>query len=385
MNTLTYTASHFSTILKKRFFLFLFSGCFTVNAQAQNLFANAGFEDLNVCTEYHASCAPEAWYYIKPTNNPLVSGRVAPKALLGTNVLLVPVANVYTPYDQRSYVYTKLTCPLEKGKQYKLSFYLNSSKRSFYNIDFYFSEKEPATYGFTSNGLNPSFSITPYFIEAEMKQGWQAVVYTFTATETASFCLIGNMSKEILPYKEADKMSSSGNIYYFLDEIKLTPILTQLPCASYQENINKMYAQNYRHTDFTIVDTEEKKPAKPVFVIDKITVPAAFFETGKAFLKPAFQKLMDSLTLALPLKKVAKMEITGYTDNKGLLENNLSLSIARAEAVKNYILQKMPQYNDIIFISGKGQENPIAENNTEAGRSKNRRVEIILTCSKIIQ
>jgi OOP family OmpA-OmpF porin len=89
--------------------------------------------------------------------------------------------------------------------------------------------------------------------------------------------------------------------------------------------------------------------------------------------------------LALPLKKVAKMEITGYTDNKGLLENNLSLSIARAEAVKNYILQKMPQYNDIIFISGKGQENPIAENNTEAGRSKNRRVEIILTCSKIIQ
>lgn len=378
-------AYYFSFGFKKQVILFVLMGFCFFETQSQNLFANAGFEDINVCTEYHAACAPEAWYYIKPTTNPLVSARVAPKPLLGSNVLLVPVANVYLPNDQRSFVYTKLTCPLEKGKQYKLSFYLNSSKRIFYNIDFYFSEKEPATYGFNTSGLKPSLNITASFIEAEIKQAWQAVEYIFTATDNASFCLIGNMSKEILPYKEVDKMSSSGNIYYFLDEIKLTPVLAQLPCESYQENIDKMYAQNYRHTDFTVVDKEKKKPVKPVFVIDTITVPAAFFETGKAFLKPAFQKMMDSLTLVFPLKKIAKMEITGYTDNKGLPENNLSLSIARADAVKNYILQKMPQYNDIIFISGKGQENPVAENNTEAGRSKNRRVEIILTCSKIIQ
>lgn len=378
-------AYHFLYKLKKQFILFVSILFCILKTQSQNLFANAGFEDINVCTEYHASCAPEAWYYIRPVTNPLVSARVAPKPLLGSNVLLVPVANVYTPNDQRSYVYTKFTCPLEKGKQYKLSFYLNSSKRTFYNIDFYFSEKEPATHGFDTNELKPSVTITPYFIEAEIKQGWQAIEYSFTATADAGFCLIGNMGKEILPYKEADKMSSSGNVYYFLDEIKLNPVLSQHPCESYQENIDKMYAQNYRHTDFVIVDREEKKSVKPLFVIDTITVPAAFFETGKAFLKPAFQKLMDSLTLAMPLKKIAKIEIIGYTDNKGLPENNVLLSVARAEAVKDYILHKMPQYNDIIFISGKGQENPVAENNTETGRSKNRRVEIILTCSKITQ
>ncbi|MEO6583687.1 MAG: hypothetical protein ABIO05_05145, partial [Ferruginibacter sp.] len=75
------------------YFLFLFV-LISQKASAQNLFANEGFEDLNVCTEYHINCAPEAWFYIKPTTNPLVNGRLVPRPMLGNNLLLVPVFNV---------------------------------------------------------------------------------------------------------------------------------------------------------------------------------------------------------------------------------------------------------------------------------------------------
>jgi outer membrane protein OmpA-like peptidoglycan-associated protein len=190
--------------------------------------------------------------------------------------------------------------------------------------------------------------------------------------------MLGNMSDN-MSYSINDKMNTTGEIFYFLDELKLMPQNECMTCAGYNENLKKMYAQNYRHTDFTFVDPEITRPVSPKFMIDTINIPSIYFETNSAKLKQSFKKVMDSLTIIFEGKKIVKMDITGYTDNKGTIEKNLILSSERAASVKEYVVKQLPALDSSIFVFGKGQQDPVAENNSEQGRAKNRRVKIILT------
>ena len=65
----------------------------------------------------------------------------------------------------------------------------------------------------------------------------------------------------------------------------------------------------------------------------------------------------------------------GHTDSVGSAAYNQKLSLKRAEAVKAYIISKGIEPNRV-YTEGKGAKQPIADNKTKAGRSKNRRVEI---------
>jgi outer membrane protein OmpA-like peptidoglycan-associated protein len=69
-----------------------------------------------------------------------------------------------------------------------------------------------------------------------------------------------------------------------------------------------------------------------------------------------------------------KMSIAGHTDNSGKPEKNQALSVARAESVKKYLVSKGVAENRLT-ATGYGQDQPIADNTTPAGKAKNRRVE----------
>lgn len=102
------------------------------------------------------------------------------------------------------------------------------------------------------------------------------------------------------------------------------------------------------------------------------------FDTGKADLKPAAQTNITKL--AEILKKYPENVITvkGYTDSQGSEELNKSLSEKRAQSVKDYLAKGgVPMAT--LSIVGMGKENPVADNATAEGRSKNRRVEIEIT------
>jgi OmpA-OmpF porin, OOP family len=73
----------------------------------------------------------------------------------------------------------------------------------------------------------------------------------------------------------------------------------------------------------------------------------------------------------------SKIIITGHTDNSGLKENNAYYSIERAKFAKKYFVENGISENKIITY-GKGSSKPIADNETEIGRSKNRRAELTL-------
>lgn len=101
------------------------------------------------------------------------------------------------------------------------------------------------------------------------------------------------------------------------------------------------------------------------------------FETGSATIKPDSYRMLNEIFTSAVVAEGLKLGVYGHTDNRGSDELNIPLSQKRSEAVKSYLLKKGLKQNQI-EAKGYGAENPIADNTTEAGRSKNRRVEIVL-------
>jgi OOP family OmpA-OmpF porin len=103
------------------------------------------------------------------------------------------------------------------------------------------------------------------------------------------------------------------------------------------------------------------------------------FESGKATLTESGKRILDQMAATLGKLKGIRVEVIGHTDNAGSRASNLSLSQARAEAVKDYVASRGIN-PDLISVSGEGPDRPVADNRTPEGRARNRRIEF-----KVIQ
>lgn len=90
---------------------------------------------------------------------------------------------------------------------------------------------------------------------------------------------------------------------------------------------------------------------------------------------------LDKLAQVLVNNPDTNINIYGYTDSKGSDSYNLSLSERRANAVKSYLVSKGIS-SSRIFAMGRGENDPVASNDTEAGRAENRRVEFAITANE---
>jgi outer membrane protein OmpA-like peptidoglycan-associated protein len=101
------------------------------------------------------------------------------------------------------------------------------------------------------------------------------------------------------------------------------------------------------------------------------------FDTGSANIKPGFYTTMDKLADVVVRYGKTTLTIVGHTDNVGTSEHNQKLSEERALSVAHYFESK--NVNPLRLATwGKGETDPVASNNSEAGRQANRRVEIYL-------
>ena len=104
------------------------------------------------------------------------------------------------------------------------------------------------------------------------------------------------------------------------------------------------------------------------------------FESNNARLTPAARKILDEMAVELKKFPKIKIQIEAHTDSQGDPGVNLWLSNSRAQSVIAYLSQQGIQASRLIPI-GFGEANPIADNATEEGRAKNRRVEFQVTNS----
>ncbi len=370
--------------IKHSGFLLLFL-LYAIIAGSQNLFANPGFEAINNCVEFKADCAPEAWFNI-PAGNFLVNGSKAPRPVTGNMVLIVPVGSVLSNFNKPRFVYTGLCCPLVAGEKYVLSFYINTVDIDFRQLAFYFTEKEPQLSTVNHLFSTPPLVITKENFDADYKQNWKHVRCEFLAKGNENFCTITTLGLDTVKYEMDAAMNKSGDVLYFIDEVLLKPKGVVPVCPTYEDAITTLFGYNYRHTNNLPVfkDSVLQKPVVK-FSSDTIIITDLLFDLGKYDLKPAVKNILDSFVTQLSTKKFLTIAINGHTDNTGNQKSNEALSEARASAIKAYLVNVMPANAEKITATGKGQNFPIAENTSAAGRQKNRRVEIVITYVNVIQ
>ena len=102
------------------------------------------------------------------------------------------------------------------------------------------------------------------------------------------------------------------------------------------------------------------------------------FDFNKYEVKNKVKGSLNTLAKALEENPDIRIKIDGYTDFIGSEGYNLELSVKRAKAIKNYLVDRGVKSSNI-SIEGYGKQNPIANNATAAGRAKNRRVEFIIS------
>jgi Outer membrane protein and related peptidoglycan-associated (lipo)proteins len=110
----------------------------------------------------------------------------------------------------------------------------------------------------------------------------------------------------------------------------------------------------------------------------KLNIPSDIsFDTGRADIKPNLRPILDQFASGLSGQPNTEVRIIGHTDNTGSDAVNDPLSLQRAQAARNYLAARGVDPNRVV-IAGRGEHEPIADNSTEAGRARNRRVEIFL-------
>lgn len=107
------------------------------------------------------------------------------------------------------------------------------------------------------------------------------------------------------------------------------------------------------------------------------------FESGKAIIKPTSYSILDQVAQVFIENPTYYAEVQGHTDNVGKPEMNKKLSQQRAEAVREYLIKKGVAAERLTAM-GYGDERPIADNKTKAGKAKNRRVEFDIEYKEVI-
>lgn len=123
-------------------------------------------------------------------------------------------------------------------------------------------------------------------------------------------------------------------------------------------------------------------PSGPVLKQDSLIILNEFlFETNSYRLKESQLNKLDSIGRFLSLNSTLEARVSGHTDNVGRERYNVELSSLRAEEVAEYLVSHGAAEHQVSF-EGFGSSKPIKGNDTEEGRSKNRRVEILISNRK---
>jgi outer membrane protein OmpA-like peptidoglycan-associated protein len=132
--------------------------------------------------------------------------------------------------------------------------------------------------------------------------------------------------------------------------------------------------------NFSLVGYQSSSPfninvlLEPIEIGNKVILKNIFFDTNKFDIKPESRSELQKLIDFLLFNPTLRIEISGHTDNVGNDALNQTLSENRAKAVYDYLVANKMDANRLVF-KGYGKTQPIAPNDTDDNRGKNRRTE----------
>jgi outer membrane protein OmpA-like peptidoglycan-associated protein len=362
---------------------FLFYLSLHLQVVAQNLLANGGFEDENICTEFHINCAPEAWICTSPS---FIFYFKDQRLAHNGGHFMGLLAGYSKGSYKRTFIRSQLLCGLQKGNRYRLSFFVRSPHSILDSAGIYFSSYDFLFEKRAYQDVRP----TVYFVNASQPpvktdSNWQKVMVDYTATGEEAFVSFGYFAKTIL--KGATGIRMENNFLYFIDDISMVPLdPNEQLCPGWKKNLDSIYDQNERH-DYQEVLMQKFRNEPPVNIkisptlvphVDTLIIPDILFTTGSALLSRESHPLLDSFCIALSKKIFDSLLVAGHTDSVGTPEHNMKLSADRANAVAVYLQQKIIIDKNKLLVRYYGFNRPVASNNTPVGRQRNRRVEIFV-------
>lgn len=252
----------------------------------------------------------------------------------------------------REYIQIQLSEPLVPGQRYGFSCQLAHLQRSVSvrNIDLGFSEYEVDELMTDPLFIEPVLSLNKWL---PSDGSWYRWTGQFEATHSGSYLIIGNFhtdedSQVKMPWRSDIRFG-----YYHIDDVRLfkippiikpppndSPLTNFIPMEGGIVNLSRIYFEHDR-TDF---------------------MPQALIQ---------LKQLLEFLNRYPDVK----VEIRGHTDNVGGAEYNQDLSERRSAAVVKWLIGKGIKSHRLVS-TGFGSRDPLASNDTSAGRSKNRRVEV---------
>ena len=142
--------------------------------------------------------------------------------------------------------------------------------------------------------------------------------------------------------------------------------------SSNTENVSQTGSKPGVFSDLTI-----RTKTTDIVEIDDRTLIYFPYNSTKRLEDDEIESYLDAVAVRLN-KTGEKVYLTGHTDSFGDASYNYQLGLSRAKIIQRYLMGKgVP--SDRIQVDSKGETSPIAPNNTETGRSKNRRTELVIT------
>lgn len=266
----------------------------------------------------------------------------------------------------KEFMQVKLAEPLRRGSTYQFEMYIrlawwsNASLKSFGAL-------------FTKVGYKGQGDVSKtVMIDTVMKKGsminnyqWFKISGKYLSDGGEKYLTIGNFSPSIKKDMQRMNIFKFGfkEAYYFVDDVSL--IKANEPVEKVKVEIVGSFS----------VDDQDSilQVKKNIKVGEKVQLKNIFFENGRYYLLPESNAELNKLAQYLIRNPRMEVQINGHSDNSGTRSKNQKLSELRAREVFEYLIKKGVQNK--LYFKGYGSTMPLASNDTDIDRAKNRRVE----------
>ncbi len=266
----------------------------------------------------------------------------------------------------KEFMQVKLAESLHRGSTYEFEMYIRLawwSNASLKSIGALFTKA-----GYKSQGD----VVKTAMIDSVVKKGslinnyqWFKISGKYLADGGEKYITIGNFSPSVKRDMIRLNVFKFGfkEAYYFVDDVSLVRA---------REPVEKVKVEIVG--SFSIDDQDSVLQVKKnIKVGERVQLKNIFFENGRYYLLPESYAELNKLAQYLIRNPKMEVQIDGHSDNSGSKSKNQKLSELRAREVFEYLIKKGVQNK--LYFKGYGSSQPVAGNDTEADRAKNRRVE----------
>ncbi|HPW60872.1 MAG TPA: OmpA family protein [Cyclobacteriaceae bacterium] len=236
-------------------------------------------------------------------------------------------------------------------------FYISDCKNSEYNdVEFIYYVK--------GNALKINKGGKYYDLYYRMNEGESRKFSEAQIIQNYFNAVVKIKGKALADKKTTLSASINGNEVY----IQLHTAANSVDTKSYRIEIIEVTPMN-QDIELTLQEAIDKNGKAALYGI--------LFDVGKSDIKPESAEALKQITDYLNANPAIKIIVVGHTDNTGGYAANITLSKARAESVKTYLIKTGKIAATRLLSEGAGQFCPVSTNDTEEGRMLNRRVEIV--------